>query len=253
MVNPFLPLLLAFDYYRLLGFTKVLNQTTFVLVLDQSKRHIYLNRLNFLGYMKKFEEKRISLRSLKFMGEYRNEFVTLDNKGLLPSISRLMNFGGTAKRKEVDLNEKIGNQNETKESENGEGQNEQKEQDKSNFKYFWKFMAENETFLIPYDHENFSSGVIDKQLLLDLINGRQNKVLDYDFSQKEEEYEYLRNILTDRYKDIAEKYGDTIVTEDEKKKRDYMYFHPNREFSAKLESLKLKKVDDGTFTDNGYR
>jgi hypothetical protein len=121
MVNPFLPLLLAYDYYLLLGFTKVLNQTTFVLVLDQSKRHIYLNRLNFLGYMKKFEEKRISLRSLKFMGEYRNEFVTLDNKGLLPSISRLMNFGGTAKRKEVDLNEKIGNQKETKESENGEG------------------------------------------------------------------------------------------------------------------------------------
>lgn len=29
------------------------------------------------------------------------------------------------------------------------------EQDKNNFKYFWKFMAENETFLIPHDHENF--------------------------------------------------------------------------------------------------
>jgi hypothetical protein len=34
MINPFLPLLLAYDYYLLLGFTKVLNQTTFVLVLD---------------------------------------------------------------------------------------------------------------------------------------------------------------------------------------------------------------------------
>ena len=65
--------------------------------------------------MKKFEEKRISLRSLKYMGEYRNEFVTLDNKGLLPSISRLMNFGGSSgRRKEVDLNEKIGNQKEKK-------------------------------------------------------------------------------------------------------------------------------------------
>ena len=32
-----------------------------------------------------------------------------------------------------------------------------------------------------------------------------------------------------------------------------MYFHPNREFSGKLESLKLKKVDDGTYIDNGYR
>ena len=33
-------------------------------------------------------------------------------------------------------------------------------------------MAENETFLIPHDHENFNAGVIDKQLLLDIINGR---------------------------------------------------------------------------------
>lgn len=204
--------------------------------------------------MKKFEEKRISLRSIKFMGEYRNEFVTLDNKGLLPSISRLMNFGGApGTNKQNDLNEKIGNQKEKSEEPAGEGQQQEKDEDKSKFKYFWKFMAENETFLIPHDHENFKEGVIDKQLLLDIINGRQNKVLDFDFSQKEEEYEHLRNILTERYRDIEGSYGDTIVTEDDKKKRDYMYFHPNREFSGKLESLKLKKVDDGTYIDNGYR
>jgi hypothetical protein len=33
-------------------------------------------------------------------------------------------------------------------------------------------MAENETFLIPIDHEKFGEGVIDKQLLFDLINGK---------------------------------------------------------------------------------
>jgi hypothetical protein len=49
-INPFLPLALIYDYYLLLGFTKVLNQTTFAAVLDQSKRHVYLNRLNFLGF-----------------------------------------------------------------------------------------------------------------------------------------------------------------------------------------------------------
>ncbi len=123
----------------------------------------------------------------------------------------------------------------------------------SNFKYFWKFMADNETFLIPYDHENFSEAIIDKQLLLDIINGRQNKILDFDFSQKEEEYEFLRSQLQERYKEMSERYGDTIVTDEDRKKREYMYFHPNREFSGKLESLKLKKVDDGTFIDNGYR
>ncbi len=90
-------------------------------MLDQTKRHIYINRLNFLGYMKHFEEKRISLRTVKYVGEYRNEFVTLDNKGLLPSISRLMNFGGkTSQTKAKDLNEKIGNQK--REEDNKEGQ-----------------------------------------------------------------------------------------------------------------------------------
>ena len=254
MMHPVLPVLLAYDYFLLLGFTKVLNQTTFVLVLDQSKRHIYLNRLNFLGYMKHFEEKRISLRTVKFIGEYRNEYVTLDNKGLLPSISRLMNFGGkTGDRKSThDLNEKIGNQK-VKEEDGASSNEEKKDEDKNKFKYFWKFMAENETFLIPIDHEKFEEGIIDKQLLFDLINGRQNKILDYDFSQKEEEYEFLRTILLERYREIADKHGDTIVEDEDKKKRDYMYFHPNREFSGKLESLKLKKVDDGTFIDNGYR
>lgn len=33
-VHPALPILMAYDYYLLFGFTKVLNQTTFVLVLD---------------------------------------------------------------------------------------------------------------------------------------------------------------------------------------------------------------------------
>jgi hypothetical protein len=47
-------------------------------------------------------------------------------------------------------------------------------------------MADNETFLIPKDHESFNEGVIDKNLLMDLINGRQNKILDFDFSHKEE-------------------------------------------------------------------
>ena len=111
LVNPLMPLLLCYDYYSLFGYAKVLNQTTFMLVLDQGKRHIYLNRLNFLGYMTKFEERRIPLRNIRFMGEYVNKYVTLDNKGLLPSMSSLMNFGKapTAARKD-DLNAKIGDQ-----------------------------------------------------------------------------------------------------------------------------------------------
>jgi len=54
-------------------------------------------------------------------------------------------------------------------------------------------------------------------------------------------------------KDIAEFKGEMHITEEDKKKRDYQYFHPNREFNGHMESLKLKKVDDGTFINNGYR
>ena len=51
------------------------------------------------------------MRNIRFMGEYVNKYVTLDNKGLLPSMSSLMNFGKapTAARKD-DLNAKIGDQ-----------------------------------------------------------------------------------------------------------------------------------------------
>ena len=104
MVHPALSLLLAYDVYHLLGYTKVLNQTTFVLALDQGKRHIYLNRLNFLGFNKAFEEKKFSLRTVRFIGEYTNEFINLDNKGLLPSISRMINFGG---KKEISRTSRI--------------------------------------------------------------------------------------------------------------------------------------------------
>lgn len=68
---------------------------------------------------------------------------------------------------------------------------------------------------MPHDHEYFENAVIDKQLLFDIINGRQNKVLDFDYSKKEEEYEELRAMLQERYKEIAERYGDRIVTEED--------------------------------------
>jgi hypothetical protein len=100
LVNPYLSLLMAYDYFLLLGYAKVLNQTTFVLALDQNKREIYINRLNFLGYHTKFEEhKKYRLRSVKYVGEYVNEYVTIDNKGLLPSISRMMNFSKLPEKK----------------------------------------------------------------------------------------------------------------------------------------------------------
>lgn len=190
--------------------------------------------------------KQFSLRTVRYVGEYRNDFVTLDNRGLLPSISRLLNKGLETKP-DSKLNEKIGI------NKDKAPPKEETAKDKSNFKYFWKFMANNETFLIPHDHEMFEDGTLDRQLLFDLINGRQNKVLDFDFTQNEEFYNAMKVMVTEVFKEVAESTGEVFNTEEEKKKRAYMYFHPNREFSGKFESLKLKKVDDGTFIDNGYR
>ena len=62
----------------------------------------------------------------------------------------MINFSG-AKKKD-DINSKIGKDNANKEQGTLP---EKEERDRNNFKYFWKFAADNETFLIPIDHENF--------------------------------------------------------------------------------------------------
>lgn len=43
--------------------------------------------------------------------------------------------------------------------------------------------------------------------MFDLINGRQNKVQNFDFSEKEEEYEYVKSMIESRFNQILEKYG----------------------------------------------
>ena len=43
------------------------------------------------------------------------------------------------------------------------------------------------------------------------------------------------------------------TTHEQRLQREYSYYYPNREYSGKMEDVKLKKVDDGTFVDNGYR
>jgi hypothetical protein len=99
-----------------------------------------------LGYHTKFNEKRINLKSVKFLGIYKNEFITLDNRGLLPSISRLFAQPWKSpknKKDSVNVEEVI------------------PENDKNNFRYFWKFMADNETYLIPIDHSDFTKGTVD--------------------------------------------------------------------------------------------
>jgi hypothetical protein len=46
------------------------------------------------------------------------------------------------------------------------------EDDKNTFKHFASFMADNETFLIPLDNDNFKKSVITEELLNHIIHGR---------------------------------------------------------------------------------
>jgi len=50
LIHPALPLLLSYDFYLLFKSTQTMNQTTNMIVLDRTKAHIFLNKLNFLGY-----------------------------------------------------------------------------------------------------------------------------------------------------------------------------------------------------------
>lgn len=49
-VHPLLAVVTVYDWYLLLRGLQVLGQTCDELVLDKSKRHIMLNKLNVLGY-----------------------------------------------------------------------------------------------------------------------------------------------------------------------------------------------------------
>ena len=55
----------------------------------------------------------------------------------------------------------------------------------SNFRYFHKFMAGNEVFLVPRDHADHDSVCFSNELLLAVISGRQKDVFDYDFTEVE--------------------------------------------------------------------
>jgi len=90
LMHPALSLLMTYDYYLLVRGTGVMNQTCNMVMLDRTKRHVYLAKLNFLGYERKPKPKRISLANIKYIGEYENTFITMDNFGLLPSIANYM-------------------------------------------------------------------------------------------------------------------------------------------------------------------
>jgi len=145
MVSPWLALLLSYDFFLLIRATQIMNQTANTIVLDESKRHVLLNKLNFLGYETAPKTERISLRDIKYMGEFENKAITMDNFGLLPSFSKFYKKDSTEENNS--------------------------DQSKGSFRYFYKFMANNEAYLVAKDHPLHSEHVASDELLGYVIKG----------------------------------------------------------------------------------
>ena len=221
MIHPALVLLLGYEYFLLLKATQILNQTTNLIVLEKTKRHVFLNKLNFFGYETKLKPKRIDLRDITFMGEYENTAVTMDNFGLLPSLAKHLRQSSDGKQ--------------------------------DNFRFFYKFMANNEIYLVAKDHSNHKEFCPSDELLMSVLQAKQKSVMDFDFTEMEAKAAKEMAEQDEMIKEIFNFKGLEYTSERDKKRRAYSYYYPNREFEGNKEGVKLKKIDDGTFVDNGYR
>ena len=157
------------------------------MILHNNKTHIILNKLNFLGYQT--EKKHIvMIRNIKYTGELKNEYLNFDFTGLPPSISKLMSLSTSYMQTD---------------STTGDAKSESITE-KDTFKHFVSFMANNETFVIPMDNENFKKSVIAEELMNHIIHGRQKGVMQYDYSALEAEGERLDSNL----QEVLEMYDD---------------------------------------------
>ena len=142
-IHPAASLLVGFDLYLLLKSMVVMNQTVDYILLEKNKTEIILSKINFLGYERE-KQLKVKLSEVRFLGKVENTSVLLENYGLLPSIGRMM-------RRKEDL---------------------EVAKEKNNFRYFLKFVARNESFLVAIDHEDHKSFCKSHELLEAIVQGK---------------------------------------------------------------------------------
>ena len=125
---------------------------------------------------------------------------------------------------------------------------------KDNFQRFYKFNIDYKTYYIPSDLTTQNSGT-NEELTLHILNKQQDEILKYDYSNYEESYSQLHNKFINYLKEKANKSHSMFVSKEDKLKRVYQNFHPNRDFSDSRYFDTLKRPDDinGEYIDNGYR
>jgi len=146
MIHPALPIVLAYDYFLLLAATKVLNRTCTWVALDSTKRHLNLNKLNFLGFGRAPSMARIPLNEVIYLGDFVNKSITMRNMGLLPSMQKF--FVRDEEASKADF-KKEDDSEEPKVDAEADGAVSGAAGD---FRYFHSFIASNEIFYIAKDH-----------------------------------------------------------------------------------------------------
>jgi hypothetical protein len=123
------------------------------------------------------------------------------------------------------------------------------------FKTFHWFICNNAHYYVPYDMNDKAKAMHDEDLLLSIIHGDQMNVYEYDLSHLDEEID----IDLEENREMLEDHGHinhiNYFEEENRKKRAYMKYLPNRDYNNDYgrEQLKNPMGDDGTFIDNGYR
>jgi hypothetical protein len=93
LIHPLLSSVALYDAYLLVRYSFILNSTVYYMSLRDTKRHVTIGTLNFLGYFAEFswdKRERIPLKNIRYVGKYENEFLNLEITGIPPSLSRLM-------------------------------------------------------------------------------------------------------------------------------------------------------------------
>ncbi|CAI2367367.1 unnamed protein product [Moneuplotes crassus] len=241
MVHPLLPVILAYDYYQIIKYCFLLNSTVLRMRISKTKQKIFLERLNFLGYWKKPKNHWSWIRDCKFVGKTEYKGLNPNSIGLLPSLNALKRLFNKVSSQDQHQSQRY----KRKVQKTG-----------GEFCSFYHFMCKNKNYYIPTDMVDRSKSILNEDLVLQgIMNGDLNRVHEYDFYHHDEEILINREESREGLEDFGYENHIDLLEEENRKKRAYMKYHPNRDYNGRYgnEALKKPMGDDGTFIDNGYR
>jgi hypothetical protein len=103
MINPLLPTILLYDYYKLAQYSLMLNGTVIRMRISKTKQRIFIERLNFLGYWKKPRQRWEFVRNIKYISTFKNTSVNPNFIGWIPSLLKLRSLVNKYILKKVNL------------------------------------------------------------------------------------------------------------------------------------------------------